>query len=111
MDGKSVIIGALVIALGVVGFLYWDHQRNSVEIKLPSVTIQKGCRKRHGLEDAHKGQEVMSAVSTAVRDERWGDAERCLKELQSISERLLRQVGDKTREALMVPKPDRGDRG
>jgi hypothetical protein len=53
----------------------------------------------------------MSAVSTAVKDERWGDAERCLKELQSISERLLRQVGDKTREALMVPKPDRGDRG
>jgi hypothetical protein len=42
MDGKSVIIGALVIALGVVGFLYWDHQRNSGEIKLPSVTIQKG---------------------------------------------------------------------
>ena len=41
MDSRSLIIGALVVALIVVGYLYWDHRRNSVEIKLPSVTIQK----------------------------------------------------------------------
>jgi hypothetical protein len=63
------------------------------------------------LEDAHKGQVAMSAVSRAVKDERWGDAERNLRELQAIAARLLREVGDKTREALMAPKPDRGDRG
>jgi hypothetical protein len=63
------------------------------------------------LEDAHKAQEVMSAVSIAVKDERWGDAERNLKELQHIADRLLREVGNKTREVLMAPKPDRGDRG
>jgi hypothetical protein len=63
------------------------------------------------LEDAHKGQEVMSAVSSAVKEERWGDAERSLKELMAIAERLRRGVGDKTHEVLMAPKPDTGDRG
>jgi hypothetical protein len=63
------------------------------------------------LEEAHKGQEVMSAVASAVKDERWGDAQRGLSELQSITDRLLRDVGDKGREVLMAPKPDRGDRG
>jgi predicted negative regulator of RcsB-dependent stress response len=41
MDGKSLLIGALVIVVAVVGYLYWDKQRNTVEIKLPSVSIQK----------------------------------------------------------------------
>jgi hypothetical protein len=63
------------------------------------------------LEDAHKGQEVMAAVSSAVKDQRWGDAERTLKELIAIAERLMRSVGDKTREALKAPAPDKGDRG
>ena len=27
--------------VAVIGYLYWDKQRNTVEIKLPSVTIQK----------------------------------------------------------------------
>jgi hypothetical protein len=63
------------------------------------------------LQDAHKGQEVMSAVASAVKDERWGDAQRALTELQAITDRLLRGVGDKSREALMAPTPDHGDRG
>jgi hypothetical protein len=63
------------------------------------------------LEDAHKAQEVMSAVSSAVKEERWGDAERGLKELMAIAEGLMRGVDDKTREMLMAPKPDTGDRG
>ena len=41
MDTKSFLIGALVVAVAIVGYLYWDKQRNTVEIKLPSVTIQK----------------------------------------------------------------------
>ena len=63
------------------------------------------------LEDAHKGQEVMSVVAIAVKEERWGDAERGLKELVTITERLTRGVGDKAREMLMAPDPDQGDRG
>jgi hypothetical protein len=63
------------------------------------------------LEDAHKGREVMSEVANAVKDERWGDAQRGLKELQGLTERLLRGIGDKSREVLMAPKADRGDRG
>lgn len=41
MDTKSMLIGALIVAVAIVGYLYWDKQRNTVEIKLPSVTIQK----------------------------------------------------------------------
>jgi hypothetical protein len=63
------------------------------------------------LEDAHKGQEVMSEVASAVKDERWGDAQRGLTELQAITGRLFRGVGDKSREVMMGPTPDRADRG
>ncbi len=62
------------------------------------------------LRDAHKGAEVMSSVAAAVKDERWADAERGLQELQQIAAKLMREIGDKQREAIMVPKPDRGDR-
>ena len=41
MDFKSLLVGGLVVALAVVGYLYWDRQRNTIDIKLPSVTIQK----------------------------------------------------------------------
>jgi hypothetical protein len=41
MDTKSFLIGALIVAVAIVGYLYWDKQRNTVEIKLPTVTIQK----------------------------------------------------------------------
>lgn len=41
MDVKSLLIGGLIVAVAIVGYLYWDKQRNTVEIKLPSVTIQK----------------------------------------------------------------------
>jgi hypothetical protein len=40
-DMKSVVIGALLMAVLVLGYLYWDRQRNTVEIRLPSVTIEK----------------------------------------------------------------------
>jgi hypothetical protein len=63
------------------------------------------------LEEAHKGLEAMSAACNAVKGEEWGEAERNLHEVQEIVGRLLREVGDKAREAMMVPPPDRGDRG
>jgi hypothetical protein len=40
MDGKSFLIGVLVIAVAVVGYLYWDSQHNSL-VKLPCVEIKK----------------------------------------------------------------------
>jgi predicted negative regulator of RcsB-dependent stress response len=40
MDGRSILIAALLIAVAVVGYLYWDSQQNTV-VKLPGVTIKK----------------------------------------------------------------------
>jgi hypothetical protein len=37
---KSFIIGALVIAVAVLGYLYWDSQHNKV-FKAPGVEIKK----------------------------------------------------------------------
>lgn len=42
MDGKSVLIGVLAVALAVVGYLYWDSQRSRIEIRAPGVTIKGG---------------------------------------------------------------------
>jgi hypothetical protein len=36
LDIKSFLIGALVVALALLGYLDWGRQRNTVEIKLPS---------------------------------------------------------------------------
>lgn len=62
------------------------------------------------LQDAHKGLEAMSRVASAVKDERWGDAERALQEVQQTITTLMREVGEKAQEKMLVPKPDRGDR-
>ena len=62
------------------------------------------------LRDAHKGAEVMNGVAAAVKDERWGDAGMGLQELQRITAKLMQEVGDKQREAMLVPNPDKGDR-
>ena len=41
MDGgKSLLIGALIVGMGVVGYLYWDSQHNTV-FKAPGVEIKK----------------------------------------------------------------------
>jgi hypothetical protein len=63
------------------------------------------------LEEAHKALEAMNAASTAIKDEAWREAERSLHQVQETVGRLLREVGEKSREALMVPTPDKGDRG
>jgi len=40
MDGKSLLIGALVIGIGVLGYLYWDSHENTL-FKAPGVEIKK----------------------------------------------------------------------
>jgi hypothetical protein len=40
-DVKSLVIGALIVAVAVLGYVLWERQRNTVEIRLPSVTIEK----------------------------------------------------------------------
>jgi predicted negative regulator of RcsB-dependent stress response len=40
MNAKSLIIGGLVVAVAVFGYLYWDSQ-NNVVFKAPGVEIKK----------------------------------------------------------------------
>jgi hypothetical protein len=63
------------------------------------------------LEEAHKALEAMTAACTAMKVEEWGEAERSLHQVQDTVGRLLREVGEKSREVMMAPKPDMGDRG
>jgi hypothetical protein len=37
---RSFIIGALVVAVGVLGYLYWDSEHNTL-FKAPGVEIKK----------------------------------------------------------------------
>ena len=62
------------------------------------------------LQEAHKAVEAMSRAAGAVKDEQWGEAVRALTEVQEITGRLLREVGDKVHEKLMVPAPVKDDR-
>lgn len=39
MDGKSLLIGALLVGVVVLGYLYWDSQNNTV-FKAPGVEIR-----------------------------------------------------------------------
>ncbi len=38
---KSMLIGALIVAVGVLGYFYYQNQRNTVSIQLPTVKIEK----------------------------------------------------------------------
>ena len=40
-DMKSLLIGGLLVAVVVLGYLLWERQHNTVEIKLPSIAIEK----------------------------------------------------------------------
>jgi hypothetical protein len=40
MDAKSILIGALLIVVAVLGYLYWDSQHNTI-LKAPGVEIRK----------------------------------------------------------------------
>jgi hypothetical protein len=41
LDIKSLLIGALIVAVAALGYFYWERQRNTLEIKLPSISIEK----------------------------------------------------------------------
>ena len=63
------------------------------------------------LEEAHKALEAMSAGCTAMKVEEWGEVERSLHQVQETVGRLLRVVGEKSREVMMAPSPDKATEG
>jgi hypothetical protein len=40
MDGRSMLIGILLVTVLVLGYLYWDREHNTV-LKAPGVEIRK----------------------------------------------------------------------
>jgi hypothetical protein len=40
MDTKSLIIGVLVVAVGVLGYLLWDANQSRVRVDLPGIKIE-----------------------------------------------------------------------
>lgn len=40
MDMKSLIIGALLVAVAVLGYMYYEDQQSSVTVDLPGVKIE-----------------------------------------------------------------------
>jgi predicted negative regulator of RcsB-dependent stress response len=40
MDGRSILVGALLVAVAVIGYLYWDSRNNTI-FKAPGVEIKK----------------------------------------------------------------------
>ena len=63
------------------------------------------------LQEAHKALEAMHKASNFLKMEQWGEAERALVEVQEKVGQLLREVGDKVREEVNAPVPEKGDRG
>ena len=94
---KSMLIGALIVAVGVLGYLYWDSQHNTI-LKRLAWRSRRTDGANAMLEEAHKGLQAMSTAANAMKDEEWGGAERALMEVQEITSRLLREVGEGPRE-------------
>jgi hypothetical protein len=40
MDAKSILIGVLVVAVGVLGYLYYDSQQTKVKFDVDGVKIE-----------------------------------------------------------------------
>ena len=40
MDAKSAIIGILVVAVGVLGYMLWDANQTKVRVDLPGIKIE-----------------------------------------------------------------------
>ena len=40
MDMKSLVIGALAVAVVALGYLYYDSQKSNIKIDLPGVKIE-----------------------------------------------------------------------
>jgi hypothetical protein len=63
------------------------------------------------LKQSHEVMEKASSLASAVKDERWGDAERILHELQGVLDVLGNGIRDRVRSELDAPQPDPRDRG
>jgi len=63
------------------------------------------------LKQAHEAMEKMSAVASAMKDERWGDADRLIHELSTMLDTISNDVSTKVRGAMTAPEPDPRDRG
>lgn len=63
------------------------------------------------MQQAHEAMEKMSAVASAVKDERWGDAERCINEVRTALDAISNGVAEHVRGKLGAPEPDQRDRG
>ncbi len=63
------------------------------------------------LKQAHEAMDKMSAVASAMKDERWGDAERLIHELSTILDTISNDVSSKVRGTMNAPEPDPRDRG
>ena len=62
-------------------------------------------------EEAIEVARSAEGARAAIEREDWGVAERMLTEVQDRVARLMREVGDRGREAMMVSNPDPRDRG
>ncbi len=38
---KNLLVGALIVGVAVLGYFYYQSRQNTIEIKLPDVTIEK----------------------------------------------------------------------
>jgi hypothetical protein len=63
------------------------------------------------LRQAHEAMQKMSAVASAVKDERWGDAGQSLLELRAMLDILSNGIREKVRTGIGAPEPDKRDRG
>jgi hypothetical protein len=63
------------------------------------------------MQQAHEAMEKMSAVASAMKDERWADAERSLNELRTILDAISNGLAERVRGTLRAPDPDTRDRG
>ncbi len=62
------------------------------------------------LKDAHMALEAMSGACEAVKMEQWETAQSRLQELQQLVDALRKEIGDKQRQAMLLPQADQRDR-
>ncbi len=63
------------------------------------------------LKQSHEVMEKASRLASTVKDERWGDAERILAELEGLLDVLGNGIRDKVRAEIGAPDSDARDRG
>jgi hypothetical protein len=69
------------------------------------------CAPKPMLKQSHEVMEKASALASAVKDERWGDAERIMQKLRGELDVLGNGIRDRVRSEVDAPQPDTRDRG